>query len=375
MLCFLPALYYRETLEEEMNMAIHLFAFANGKCVDLKLGQVRDIQPTDYISQTTGYDKPKAANSEVRARLHKFLFGLYENEEVLNYTLRVLASCLYGENRFHEFYVYTGTGGNGKGMIAALIKSAFGDYYHSVDITLFTKPRERADQPIPALVDARYKRLMMTTEPEKDDEFQKGLLKKVSGGDLIEARTLFSKDIIRYTPQFKTIFQTNAIPKIKLDDGIGRRMKVIDFPFKFRPEEECTTPLHRVADPNLLHDICMNDAARDEFILWLLEIYNDEVKGIKSLQPPNEVKDATGAYFDDNNPYKFWIEEQFELTKNAEDKISANELQRYYCNDRGVEKVNPQSLAQGLQFNGIERKRFKTGYYYVGIKRKATDIE
>ena len=371
MLCFLPALYYRETLEEEMNMAAHLFAFSDGKCVDLKLGKVRDIEPTDYISQTTGYACPSYKDDEVRSKLREFLFGLYENEAVLQYVLRVFASCLYGENKFHKFFVFTGSGGNGKGMIATLLQSVFGDYYHTVDITLFTKPRERADQPCPALVDARYKRMMMTTEPEKDDEFQKGLLKKISGGDLIEARTLFSKDIIRYKPQFKLICQTNAIPKIKLDDGVGRRMEVVDFPFKFRPAEECTTEKHRVANPAILHEICMNPAVRDEFIIWLLEIH-EEIKGLKSLQPPAEVKDATGSYFDDNNPYKFWLDEKFDITGSAEDRIPAYEMQSYYCQDRNIDKVKLKttSFAQGLLFNGIEKKRGSGGFYYIGVKRK-----
>ena len=368
-LAFLPSYYLRDTLEAELNMNANLFAFADGKCVDFSTGQIRDVVPTDYISQTTGYNIPKRTDETIRSKLQKFLWGLFENDEVFNYFLRVCASCLYGDNRFHEYYVFTGSGGNGKGVVATLLESAFGEYYHSVDITLFTKPRERADQPIPALVDARYKRLMMTTEPEKDDEFQKGLLKKVSGGDLIEARTLFSKDIIRYKPQFKTIFQTNAIPKIRMDDGISRRMKIINFPFKFRPIEECVTEKHRVADPDIKKSICLNPEYRDEFAIWMIEVYND-MKDWKSFPAPNEVKEMTNNYFDDNNPIKFWLNEHFEITDCKEDRISASEIQRYYCKDRNVEKVNAQFLADGLLYNGIEKKRTSSGLVYVCIKRK-----
>jgi P4 family phage/plasmid primase-like protien len=366
---FLPSFYAMENLQETMDMNREIFAFTDG-CFDLKKGVFRAISPHDYISTTTGFPAPKKSDPKVRTAIKKFLWTIFENEEDVTYLCQVLASCLFGSNRWEEFYVFTGTGGNGKGVISDLLKSCFGDYYLSVDITLFTKPLERKDQPVPALVEARSKRIMMTTEPESDDRLQSGLIKKISGGDIIEARTLHSKHIVKYVPQFKLILQVNDIPKVnKMDGGIERRMRIINFPFKFVSAEKMSKPEHRLGDPDIKDKLCKCVEWRDEFLLILTEIYAS-IKDLKALSPPKSVAEATGEYFDDNNPIKTWLSNYYQITGKDEDKIGASELKRQYMDDCNLEKASDTIFKQALSFNGILSKRTKTGMCYTGIKRK-----
>lgn len=370
---FLPSFFEKEDLTATMDMNRYIFAFTDG-CFDLNTCAFRMISPQDYISTTTGYPYPKKTNAPIRTAVKKFLYGLFENADDEAYLCKVLASCLFGGNRWEEFYGFTGSGGNGKGVIADLLKTAFGDYYLSVDNTLFTKPLERKDQPIPALVEARCKRIMMTTEPESDDKLQGGLIKKISGGDIIEARTLHSKHIVKYVPQFKVILQMNNIPKMsKIDGGIERRMRIINFPFKFVSAEKMTDTHHRLGDPDVKERHCKSDGWRDEFILLMTEIYAT-IKDMKSLTPPRSVAEATGDYMDDNNPLKVWLNKYYTLTKQDTDQINATELKRQYMEDNHIEKFGDSAFKNLLGFNNIKWKHTNVGNFYLGLKRKAVEM-
>ena len=370
---FLPSFFEKEDLISIMDMNRYIFSFTDG-CLDLNTCTFRMITPQDYVSTTTGYPYPKKSNSLVCTAIKKFLFGLFENEEDEAYLCKVLASCLYGGNRWEEFYCFTGSGGNGKGVISDLLKNAFGDYYLSVDVSLFTKPVERKDQPIPALVEARCKRIMMTSEPEAKDKLQGGLIKKISGGDIIEARTLNSKHIVKYVPQFKLIIQANTIPQMtKIDGGVQRRIRIINFPFKFLSADKITKPEHRLGDPDVKLKYSNSNEWRDEFILMMFDIYKT-IKDLKSLPIPHSVTKATGEYIDDNNPLKIWLNKHYDLTQLETDTIGASELKRQYVEDNNNLNMSDSSFKQLLLFNNINCKHTRIGKVYVGLKRREIEL-
>ena len=368
---FLPSFYEVEDLEERIDRNGYLFAFNDG-VFDLHTCEFRAIVPSDFISNTSGYNYPKKSDVNVRKAIQSFLDGIFENNETRDYLLKVLASCIFGGNRWEQFYVFTGTGGNGKGVISTLLTNAFGGYYLSVDNSLFTKAVERKDQPIPALVEARNKRIMMTSEPESDDKLQVGLLKKISGNDPVEARTLHSKHIFKYVAQYKVILQTNNIPKLsKIDKAVERRMRIIEFPFQFVAEP--TEPHHRLGNPDVKEVFCKSDAWRDEFMLMMTETYKT-IKDLPTLKVPTSVSAKTNEYFDDNNPLKLWLDKHYTITKNENDKVQASELKRQFMQDTNTEKFGDVAFKNLLGFNGINRVHTNTGNYYVGLKRKADAV-
>ena len=364
-LTFLSSFYNDDALEEKMDKNGRVFAFSDG-LYDLETLTFRSITPKDYISITTGYTFPVNSDPNVKAELNKFFYTLFENNDTTQYLLSVLASCLFGGNRFQEFYVFTGAGGNGKSLISILMKAVFGLYFLSVDSSLLTKPVERRDQPVPVLVEAKTCRLMLSSEPEANDKLQVGLLKKMSGGDVIEARTLNSSKIVKYVAMFKLIVLANDIPALnKLDGGVQRRMKVCKFPFAFKPRHEMTEPFHREANPDLESQMSSN-AFRDEMILLLIEKYK-EVRHLKASPTCTAVQEQSKEYLDENNPLKEWLNEYY--TIGGENHISARELKNQYLSDTGSEGIDDRKFSQLLGFNGISKKRMSGGMCYIGITR------
>ena len=364
---FLPAYYEDERLTERMDMNRMVFAFTNG-LYDIEKETFRPIEPGDWVCTNAGYPIPKVSVPAVRSELTTLMWNIFEDTDVTGYMWDVLSSALLGTNRWEELYTFTGSGGNGKGVLGELLKTAFGSYFISQDVALFTKPRERADQPIPALVEARPCRLFMTTEPEADDKLQCGLLKKISGGDQVEARTLHSPHIIKYVPQFTLILQTNTIPRLnKVDGGIQRRLRIIRFPFQFVGTP--TLPHHRHGDPDVKDRKCKSVAWRDEFILMLIERLQ-VIRKWKSLVPPAKVREVTSGYLDEHNPLKEWLAEHYLVTHWEGDHVSATEIRRDFLADKPDATMSVTKFKELMGFNGVETKHTKHGNCFIGIKKK-----
>jgi phage/plasmid-associated DNA primase len=366
---FLPALYTIDELDKLMDNNRYLFAFSD--CVfDLESCVKRNIKPTDYISITTGYPYP-ISDPHHKHRLNQFLYGLFENQQTLDYFLLTVAFGLLGYNRFEEFYAWTGSGSNGKGVVAQIIQMAFGLYFQSVDSTLFTQRSDGKDKPIPALVEARNKRVMVSTEPESDEALQVGFLKKITGGDSIDVRTLYSKNNISYIPQFTIYLQMNNPPKLsKIDQGIERRARVINFPFKFLPKHKITdASFQRLGDPDVKDKLSKSIEWRNEFILILLDIYKKN-RTLKALVMPPAVAAATEAYIGDNNKVGNWLSQYYIITTNSSDIISAASLKAAYIDDTHTDRISDKWFKEMLQFNNLTSYKKNTGIVYTNIIRR-----
>jgi len=364
---FLDTYYNDPTLEERIDTNPYLFAFTDS-LYDLQKGEFRPITPQDMICTTTGYAKPKSV-PKIRKEVEEFITGLHDDAETTEYLLKILASALLGYNKFEKFYIFSGKGGNGKGVIADLMRVSFGKYYYPAEMSLFTKIRERVDQPVPALVEARNCRIMMTTEPESSERLQVSTLKKISGGDPMECRTLNSKHIYKFKPMYKPFFQMNDIPKFsKIDLGLGRRMEVVGFPHSYVADPK--EPHERKGDPDIKNVKAISDAWRNEFILLLTEVYSKHVKDAKHLIQPTSVKATTGACMDDNNPLKFWLAKHYTITNKKEDTIQSSLLMSDYMADENKDKCDSRWFKQMLSFNGIDHDRIASGAVYMGLVRK-----
>lgn len=384
---YLPSYYEDDELDKKMDLNKQLIAFTNG-VFDLEKCIFRDIQPNDFICLTTGYDfitETDMKNDvehkkyiESRKEVMDLFKSIFTDEDTIQYVLDIFTSCLYGGNKFEKFYVMTGTGGNGKGVEFDLLINVFGDYYCSVDINLFTKAQDKKDAPNPALVLAKGCKIMVSTEPERDEKLQASFIKKISGNDIVEARTLNSKNIVKYVPTYKAFIQANNIPKMsKMDKGVQRRMEVINHPISFKSEEEIeekkakgiNVEHMRVGDVEIKDTKCKSKEWRIAFINILIDNWIKRVKNLKTLDSPKSVKETTNDYMDDNNYLKDWLHKYFEITTDfKKDRIKSEDLIKYYKDDTGFD-ISSKGLKEGMTLNDIQN--IKSGsMFYTGIKRK-----
>lgn len=287
----------------------NLFAFSDG-LYDFTTRSFRPISPLDYITITTGYRMPKP-NSAVREAIMKTLTGIWENEECRDYMLTLLATCLNGMRNAEVFSILTGRGGNGKGLLWELVQSAFGDYYYALPNTTLTKKIESCTAATPDIAYLRGKRCVGTTEPEGDERLQEGLIKQLTGGDLITARPLYGQPST-FKPQFGLFIQCNTIPSFnQMTKGGVRRNRVIPFPLNF--VEEPRMSYDRKGDPYIKNVLCKSDEWRDEFINILFSYYDRAAgKPIDAIPTPAMVVEKTNEYLDENNKVGTWWSANYE---------------------------------------------------------------
>ena len=291
-----------EIMDEQRN----LFAF-NDCVYDLDTGKTRPIKQTDYLTITCGYNYPQP-NPAVRKEIKTLVEGIFEDASMVQYVMDILATSVCGVRNVEEWYIWSGTGGNGKGVLMELVGKAFGGYYYDLPNDILTKRIDKPNTPQPDLANSRGKRFLNTTEPESNDKILEGTTKKLSGGDSITARGLY-KDPITYKPQFMLTLQCNNIPALNsLTGGSVRRIRILTFPFQFK--ENPVLENERKGNAEIKNVKCRSNEWRNEFILMLLEQYK-RVAGKSTITMPLKVKERTDSYIQDNNPVGIWFKEHY----------------------------------------------------------------
>ncbi len=363
---FLPTCYNDDDLVKKMDENRDVFAFLD-KVYDTKAKCLRDIKPSDWVCLTTGYKAPKASNPAVRKEIDALIYSMWEDKEVSDYLKRTIGSCISGTRRFEEFYIWTGKGGNGKGVLSTLVQKAFGNYFHSFSHTMLTKAFDKKEAPNPALADAKGKRFSQGTEPEAEDKLQEGFVKLLTGNDPVSAARKYENPIT-FTPQCGWWLQCNEIPKFnKMTGGSKRRVKVLMFPFQFVDNPQ--SDHERKTNNSLKEKIGKCDDWRDEFILMMIEAYNTIGD---SMGTPAFVDDATATYMNKSNPCNDWLSEHYVRT-DSDDKekaISSEELLEQFKADKPSTEMSAERFKSYMELIGIKFKRIGTKF-----KGKVLDME
>jgi P4 family phage/plasmid primase-like protien len=217
---------------------IYLICFENG-IYDLEAKNFRDGCPDDCVSLCTNYKYTEYdKDDEYNKNINGFLKKIQPNKVMRKYLMTLLSTCLAGSISEESFYVFTGSGANGKSKLMELMKYTMGDLFKPMDIMVLIGKRTSSSSATPELADKKGIRICPFDEPKATDEINTGFMKIFTGGDEITARALY-KEPTYFKPQFKPFLLCNHLPNIKSDDdGTWRRLKVIPFLSKFiRPSD------------------------------------------------------------------------------------------------------------------------------------------
>lgn len=369
---FLQAHYNNDTLGEKLNSNNYLLAF-NNKVYDFKLKKFRPIEKNDFISITTGYDAPIKSNPEILTKIKNIIYSVFENDEMVNYWLQSVSMAIH-TNKFENFYIHTGAGRNGKGMLFSLISSALGKYVSIADSEFLTS-RIESGKPNPVLCKTQGKRMLFITEPSTEDnkknvevKMNVDLIKKLSGNDEIESRDLYQKadQVVTFKPQFTCFLQCNQKPELgKLDKGIKERLKIIEYPFTFKEASEVIPNTNdRVRNDNLKEEL-QNQDFINEFILLLINTVNN----FNKFNTPAQVQESNKEYFDSCDPIKEWLNNNYIITNINSDRIRTSEILLKFNSSEKVQMTSSKFINY-MKFHEINTKIYQGYNYFIGIKEK-----
>lgn len=291
--------------EEILDSRPHLIGFENG-VYDLRLHEFRDGLPDDYISFSTNrHYVPYSSNNTEIKEIESFLSQVFTNPIIRKFALDVFTSILDGGIRHEKFYIFTGSGSNGKSKILELVQKAVGDYYCILPISLLTQKRAASNTAQSELERTKGRRYAVMQEPSEGERLNIGLMKELSGGDTILCRGLF-KEPIQFKPQFKMIMTCNELPEVPSDDGgTWRRIRVVNFDSKFTETPDQNNPKEFPLDTELGDSF---DRWANAFLSMLIE--NHKNTDLKNIQEPMEVRIATESYKKNNDIIGQYVSER-----------------------------------------------------------------
>lgn len=345
---------------EEWDRQPELMGFNNG-VLDLRtLTLDTNPSPDLLISRSTGVDWDPSADVKP---FYQFVDDIMGSDQALvEYLLRVLGYSMLGTNREQKFWMWVGSGQNGKGVLARTVAKALGDYAATPPDTLYMRTKFGAassDKPRPELLKLEGTRFTYMSEPQ-GGQFNEEMLKAHTGNDFIEARTLHSKTFKTFQPTHTITFLTNNPPRT---DDVGpsmqRRVRIIWFEQDYRdPKRDDKGLEERLKDPKVLQGalLLMAGAASDYLNMGLPE--------------PKKVTDWSAAYIAENDPVTAFVGEMCVETTGAEEMAGRMwKAFEGWCERNGTERMSQTGfgLAMGRKFP----KKVKTaGTFYLGIRLK-----
>uniref|UniRef100_A0A6C0L5U4 SF3 helicase domain-containing protein n=1 Tax=viral metagenome TaxID=1070528 RepID=A0A6C0L5U4_9ZZZZ len=359
-------LFSEEDFTQRLNLNQYLVPCQNG-VIDLNNeievdGQMRRRvifrpgKPDDYMSFMVGRNQGDmgAANSiyytnydaadPIQIELIEFLKKIFPAEDVRNYMIRLMSSCLEGANREQCYYTFIGVGGNGKSKLVDLMRFTLGDFAGSLQATALTRKRPDSGAANPDIVSIKNRRFIYLQEPDDKEPLNTSRMKQFSGEDMVEARGLF-EDQQRFRITGKLFMMCNRFPPIHaMDRGTWRRIRVITFGSEFM--EQSDPRLKAAAEGEKARNIFPRDKDLDRKIMrwreaWLsllVHTYETEYM-VNGLEPvPASVLDQSNKYKESFDMYgKFKAERMFDfrdprikLTEFGNEEVSLKDVLQAY---------------------------------------------
>lgn len=314
-------LFYHRHFDHDLDEQTHLIGFTNG-IYDLNAERFREGRPEDLVSMCTGIEYEVLDGDDVlEAEIDDFFCKVFPNPDMRKYAIGRFASFISGDVSREEFYIFTGSGSNGKSKTIELFEASFGDYCCKLPTSLLTQKRAAAGAASGELARTKSRRFCVLQEPGESERLNVGIMKELSGGDEIMCRALYC-DPIQFKPQFNMVMTCNTLPEVPDNDGgTWRRIKVVEFGSKF------------VAEPKAKNEFEMDPELNAKFKRWkrpfmimLIKQYVQD-KGQKVIEPA-QVSAITQRYREEQDHLAAFVKETFQRAEGCE--ISVKEVHACY---------------------------------------------
>lgn len=319
--------------------------------VDLHEGSIKENDRNDLITKVAGAEIGDAPNEEWET----FLKRILPDEEVRAFVQRLFGYAMLGKQTEHVMPIFTGTGANGKGTIRDAMIAAFGDYCIEVDPALLMESKNERHGSFKMRL--RGARLAFCSETEKGRKFAEATMKRLVGGDPIEANYMH-KNPITFDPSHTLVMLTNHLPAVSGDDpAVWRRILVVPFDVVI-PEEERDGEL-----PERLKQ------AAPAVLAWAYDGWLQYQQ--QGLNPPDAVRIRTEQYKADSDTLGRFLAERTLANQHA--VVRSRELYSAWstwCHHAGIkaDEVGTEvAFAASMKARGFEKKSRNIGAVWLGL--------
>lgn len=348
-----------------------LLGVKNG-VVDLRSGILYPGEPKQLISKQCSCNFISLDDVDMSGWL-QFLNDIYlGDQEIIDFMCILLGYGITGLTTDHIFPFLIGRGRNGKSLFISTVVRVLGDYAATVPCELFLKNNQprTANQTDPAIMKLEGLRIAMSSEVEEGSRFSAQQVKRLTGGDNLEGRNPYDKELREFKPTHLNIMIGNHEPVPPTGDpAFWDRTFLVNHPVKFVKENPNPEKNEKLADPKIEEKLMQLDEQCLAFmVLGCLKFQ----KAGNRVIPPASVLKATSEYQEDAD----WIGQFIDACciKTNKDTGSTTlyvAFTSWYRETINVKKnQTPSQRAFGLKLKArgdFEQLRRSDGIYYKGI--------
>ena len=327
--------------------------------IDLRTGERREFDPTDLITRLAPVEYDPQAD---QAEWLKFLLHVIPAPDVRNFLQRAAGYSLTGRPVEECLFFIHGPPNGGKGTFVAAMTGALGDYSASANFESFLK-RDTGNRggPRSDIVRLSGRRFVSSQETEDGDKLAGGLLKWLTGQDVICERDMYASEV-EFLPTFTLWLVSNFRPQARDDDpALWRRLMLVPFTTSIPPEERDPAVKERLRNPGI---------GGPAVLAWAIAgclAWRED-----GLKAPTAVILATKQWRAENNPIADWLTDKTLMDPEASTLfVELNASYKSWVQENNIKRpVSGITLAKALKNAGcsIGTERERT---YHGLKLKS----
>lgn len=332
-----------------------VIAVKNGN-IDLKTGKLLYRNYNDYNTFFLDIDYKENMPTP---NMDKFMNDIMlDQTEIKDFLSEFIGYCITGHNKEQKFSVWYGDkGSNGKSVLAKLLDRTFGDYFTILDSEIFSNKKGTAGTATTHLNYIQDKRFGIMDESNKNEDFNEGLIKRMTGGTKLRIRKLHKESEL-IEVMLKPILLTNFPPKFSNDKALFRRMLLIEFEAQFLDYEtdikyDKNNPKHRLRDPEIENKIT-DEEVLSYFVRYAKKWYDNGC----SLKLPEKVKNYNKNFqFSCDNVNSFIKKNCTTDIKDISNCATLSDLYNSfcdYCHDNQLNKIPKNEFEKIIKDKGFK---------------------
>ncbi len=346
------------TTNSDYDRDIYLLNCLNG-VVDLKTGKILPHDRSYMMSKNTNVNADMEGEP---SEWIKALNGIFQGKsDVIEFVHKAIGYTLTGDVKEQCFFQCYGNGSNGKSVFFNAIYNSLGDYSLNAQVeSVLTRGGGNSGNASPDIARMNGARFVRTNEPNEGARFNEGLIKQLTGGDVVTARYLYGSDF-EFKPVFKLWIACNYKIVVRgTDRGIWRRMRLIPFEATFVGKNDDKGIESRISKE-------------------LPKILGWAIKGCLKWQKeglgiPKDIEVATSEYRDEMDIVESFSKEC--VRKKANSRERASDVFKAYREwaKEGNEWGGMTQAKFGIEMGKKFEKRNINGYvYYLGMQLRKNE--
>lgn len=277
--------------------------------IDLKEGTARPHNRKDLVTRALAVEYDPHAEAP---NWERFLEQALPSPDVRAMVQRAIGYALTGDISLQVWFLFTGSGSNGKSTLLETIRWLLGKYATTLPAAfLEQRPYE---QHATELVDLCGARLAIGSEPQSEGRWDSERIKRLTGGEVVKARGM-RQDFFEFDPTAKLFGSANRLPRTTDTSwGFWRRIVLVPFDVQFTGSQ---------VDPDLPQKLRAEGSGILNWALEGLEALRAGGMNLAALDVPAACKVAAAEYQKEQDSVSRFVAERCIVEEGERDKSSA----------------------------------------------------